>query len=164
MLETQYQCADCHRWTIRSGTSADHVRPLCCGVEMRWRRMRSYSPANEDWATGMRAPALDFNQTRGRLAPVGDHGIPINSLHDIRRLERESAKQEADGAGQALRFVKYSMDAGNETRGLLDTRAKPRLFDDRGRRKLSMTPVPADEAGEIAVGPGIRGGGASPFD
>ena len=91
------------------------VTPLCgtCRGLMTWKQTREYFPGNHGWSTGMHAPAIDFNQTRERIAPIGEHGVPVNSLHDIRRIERESEKRARDGEGEQYVFRKYAQDANH---------------------------------------------------
>lgn len=103
-----YECQICEARRSRLDTGI----PICCKQPMKWKQTREYHPENRGWDTGMRAPAIDFNQTKGRIAPI-DSGIEVNSLHDIRRIERESEKMARDGVGQQYVFRKYAQDAAN---------------------------------------------------
>ena len=157
---------------LRSGTcghcghtqtwNRESPAPLCCGQMLVWSSQREHLPAFHGFGTGMRAPAIDFNQTRGRIAPVLG-GTPVNSLHDIRRIERESEQREANGDGQAYQFVKYSMDRGNETRGMLHTSEPIRTHDNQGRPVITAVPTDPAAADAASFGPGIVNDGDSGF-
>ncbi len=105
-----YRCKDCDE-TRMMGFEM-HV-PICpgCRGPMKWSQTRDYVSAAHVEQFGQ-APALDYNQTKGRIAPIGN-GVEINSLHDIRRIEREAEKRYRDGVGEPLVFRKYSQDNGN---------------------------------------------------
>ncbi len=104
-----YQCCGQFRSTLDS----DAV-PVCgqCRGPMKWKQTRDYVAAAHVAQFG-KAPALDYNQTRGRVAPIGARGVEVNSLNDIRRIERESEKMARDGVGEQYVFRKYQQDAGN---------------------------------------------------
>ena len=107
-----YRCRDCDQTAT---TGLEMTQPLCpsCRGPMKWQQTRDYHPEHH-WPRLGQAPAIDFNQTRGRIAPIGD-GIPVNSLHDMRRIERESEQMVRDGVpgAQMHVFRKYSQDQSN---------------------------------------------------
>ncbi len=113
-LLRRYHCPECR--TSASTLDSDRI-PACgtCRGAMRWQQTRIYHAENHGWSTGMKAPAIDFNQTREMIAPIGPGGVRVESLRDIRRIERESEKMAADGVPGAERviFRKYSQDPGN---------------------------------------------------
>jgi hypothetical protein len=115
MLIRIYRCADCSQ-TTTTGLEQRPI-PLCpsCRGPMKWQQTRDYIDAAH-WPRLGQAPALDYNQTKERIAPLGDRGIQINSLNDIRRIERESEQQVRDGVpgAQLHVFRKYSQDHSNE--------------------------------------------------
>jgi hypothetical protein len=104
-----YRCRVCDR---ALHTTNDPEPPVCCEQSARFLRTVWRNPYQHGKPTGMKAPALDFNQTRERVVPVGD-GIRVDSLNDIRRIERESEKMARDGVGEQLIFRKYAQDRGN---------------------------------------------------
>lgn len=106
-----YTCCGVHRSTVDS-----LAVPLCgvCRGPMRWKQTRDYVPAAHVPRFGS-APAIDFNQTRERVAPIGAHGVRIDSLHDIRRIEREAERAVANGdpGAEPIVFRKYAQDRSN---------------------------------------------------
>lgn len=108
-----YRCAPCDRTAT---TGLEMSVPLCpsCRGPMKWQQTRDYHPEHH-WPRLGDAPAIDFNQTKGRIAPIGDAGTPVNSLRDIRRIERESEQMVRDGVpgAQLHIFRRYSQDASN---------------------------------------------------
>lgn len=75
--------------------------------------------------------------------------VRIESLADIRRLERESEKMSRDGIGSPMRFRHYSQDASNRDVGLFgpDPALKPNM------KKISITKH-GGERPEVVMGPG----------
>lgn len=112
MLIRIYRCKDCDQTRT---TGLEMTQPLCpsCRGPMTWLQTRDYVSAAHVPQFG-KAPALDYNQTKGRVAPIGD-GIEVNSLRDMRRIERESEQQVRDGVpgAQLHVFRKYSQDRSN---------------------------------------------------
>ncbi len=110
-----YRCAPCDR-TATVGFEQRPI-PLCpsCRGPMKWLQTRDYVSAAHVPRFGD-APALDYNQTRERIAPIGPNGTPVNSLRDMRRIERESEQAVKDGVpgAQLHVFRKYSQDHSNE--------------------------------------------------
>lgn len=108
-----YRCADCNQTKT---TGLEMTQPLCpsCRGPMKWMQTRDYVDAAH-WPKLGSAPAIDFNQTAGRIAPIGEHGVAINSLHDMRRIERESEQMVRDGVpgAQLHIFRKYAQDQSN---------------------------------------------------
>jgi hypothetical protein len=161
-----YYCNSCKRGTRVSVTGLRFWEypppPTCCGQPMKWRM--SVFGYEEPAPRFGSAPAIDFNQTRGRIAPIGD-GIAVNSLHDIRRIERESEQRARNGEGQPLVFRKYAQDRGNLHTSTLGENPshKPRLTDSRGRQKISIRPVDESTANADVLGPGIVNDGDSGF-
>lgn len=103
-----YECCG-----VRRAVHGDTV-PLCgtCRGPMRWKQTREWNEGAHMPQFG-RAPAIDFNQTRERVVPIGEHGIRVDSLADIRRIERESEKRARDGVGEQYVFRKYAQDHSN---------------------------------------------------
>ena len=108
-----YLCPDCR---TQATTGLGMTVPLCgtCRGPMKWQQTREYRSEAHVPRFG-EAPALDYNQTRGRIAPIGDRGVEVNSLRDIRRIERESEQMVRDGVpgAQLHVFRKYAQDHSN---------------------------------------------------
>jgi hypothetical protein len=150
-----YSCTECQTSRV---TQDSMLVPLCgqCRGPMKFRQARWTNPNNHSY-TGMRAPAIDFNQTAGRIAPIGD-GIEINSLHDIRRIERESEKMARDGVGEQLIFRKYAQDRGNlHTHTMGPSPATAPSQEWLRKHGHTLQAVPGDQANhDTEMGPGAR--------
>jgi hypothetical protein len=108
MLYRIYLCARC-------GTAkrirADHpVHPTCCTLDMQWKRTTTMvDPPAPRFG---KAPGIDCRVTNPIVVPIGG-GIKFESLHDLRRFERESEMLANEGIGQPYRIRGYSQDHGN---------------------------------------------------
>ena len=168
-LIQSFQCETC-----RTVTSQDHgqAAPVCHGQPMKWRQTREYREELHGWATGMRAPAVDFAPSRDRELPMqlaDGSQMKMESLHQLRLLEKESRILAANGDGQEIRFRKYSTDRGTgrhleNSFGLPPQRA-PKLTRN-GKQVVSITPAPGVTAETVEMGPGAEEALASavPFD
>lgn len=162
-----YRCEACNETRTSIDSSAIPLCPGCRGP-MAWKQTRDYHPENHGWATGMKAPAIDFNQTAGRVAPIGD-GVPINSLHDIRRIERESEQRARNGEGEQYVFRKYQQDRGNLYTHTLGEAPQAAPSQDWLRKHAQefgdlIAPMRADEAEAAAtLGPGMTADQPTPF-
>lgn len=158
-----YRCADCD---VTRTTAQGAPVPLCgtCRGPMKWTRTQEYRAELHGWSTGMKSAAIDFNQTAGRVAPIGEHGIEVNSLHDIRRIEREAerAVRNGDPGAELLVFRKYSQNASNVDVGTLGDSPAVRPSQDWLRRQNERTgrpfkePVSQEEAEATLMGPSAR--------
>lgn len=164
MLVRTYECCG----TVRS-TESERI-PLCgfCRGPMTWKQTRDYVRAAHVPKFG-EAPALDYNQTKGRVAPIGEHGVEVNSLRDIRRIERESEQRYRDGVGEPYVFRLYSQDSSNRDVGTLGDAPSAKPSQDWLRKQQARTGRPFKdtvteaEAEAISMGPGAREDLASPL-
>jgi hypothetical protein len=134
-----------------------------CGLPAKWRQTRDYKPEEHGWATGQRSAAIGFRNTSPWEIPVQDANgqqIRAESLREIRHLEKESEKMAADGIGQEMRFRAFNNDTQNG--GMLENsfgeapRHTPRLFDDKGRQKISLEVVEGETMEAADMGPGAE--------
>jgi hypothetical protein len=156
LIET-FRCQTC-----RTVTSQDYGQapPVCHGTPMKWAQTREYHPELHGWSTGMKAPAVDFSPSRDRELPIqlaDGSQMKMESLHQIRQLEKESQQLAANGEGQELRFRHYSTDRGTG-RHLENTfgappQRKPQLTRD-GKQVVSITPVDGETMDAAEMGPG----------
>lgn len=156
-----YRCRVCDTTLT---TDLDAAVPLHCGQPARWRRTQEYKPEEHGWSTGQRAPAIGFRHTNPWVVPIEGNGPngqrEVSSLREIRKIESESAKMAADGCGQELRFRAFNQDTVNG--GMLENsfgpppQRAPKLYDERGRQKISIEAVDADVADADALGPGAQ--------
>ena len=145
-LLQRFACPSCSQVSVQPhGQPTPHC---LCGTLMRWRRTFTFQPPNPRFG---HAPALDFAPSRDRELPLEDaHGgtMRMESLHQLRKIERESERQFADGIGQPLRFRMYSQDASQ-----------------RYENTFGPPPHQAPNAEWVAKqGPGLRSTLASPED
>lgn len=154
-----YTCGLCERSRrVPHGAPA----PTCCASRMRWRQTREYKPEEHGWDTGMRSAAVGFRHTNPWMVPLGDSGpMPVESLRQVRHIERESEKMAADGVegAQELRFRAFANDTEGgglqrNTFGEPPHQRKPQLYDKQGRQRISIAPVDADTADADQMGPG----------
>lgn len=154
-----YRCTVCQ---VAVSTPHGAPVPLHCGTPAKWRQLREFRPEEHGWATGQRGPAIGFRHTSPWVVPIAGSGPngqrEVSSLREIRRLESESEKRAADGVGQEIRFRAFANDTEGggmlkNTFGEAPHRA-PKLFDSRGRQKISFTPVDGDTADADEMGPG----------
>jgi hypothetical protein len=114
---------------------------------MKWIQTREYRAELHGWSTGMKAPAVDFAPSRDRELPIqlaDGSQMKMESLHQLRQLEKESQILAANGDGQELRFRQYSMERGTgrnleNSFGPPPQRA-PKLARN-GKQVISLTPV-----------------------
>lgn len=162
-LISVYRCGVCEKSSaVMHGSAA----PFCCAVVMQWKQTREYKPELHGWETGERTAAIGFRHTSPWEIPVQDaHGqqLKMESLRDIRKLEAESAKLAADGAGQEMRFRAFNNDTVNG--GMLTNsfgdppHRTPQLYDKQGRQKISFALVDSEPVEEM--GPGAEESRAS---
>lgn len=155
-LVQTYLCRVCG--TATTVPHGDAV-PLHCAAPMKWRQTRELKPETRGWATGMKSAAIGFRHTSPWEIPVqGKDGqqIQVESLRQIRHLEKESEKMAADGIGQEMRFRAFNNDTVNG--GMLENsfgpppQRAPQLYDERGRQKISFDLVDGEPV-EV-MGPG----------
>lgn len=151
-----YRCGACdYRQLVPHGTPA----PRHCTAPMRWVRTQTYTPPPPRFG---QAPALDFAPSRDREIPLQDaHGaqVKVESLHQIRQIERESQRRAADGEGQEVRFRMYSQDRSNRhtnTFGEAPARGPSRAWlrqqEARTGRPFREALIDATQAGELGPG------------
>lgn len=154
-LVQTYSCACGKRTTVPHGAPVPH----CCATPMKWRQTREYKPEEHGWETGQKTAAIGFRHTSPWEIPVqGPDGqqLQMESLRDIRKLEKESEKMAADGVGQEMRFRAFNNDVKNG--GMLTNsfgeppHRKPQLYDAHGRQKISLDLVEGEPV-EV-MGPG----------
>lgn len=155
-----YRCRVCD---IAVTTAYGAPVPLHCGQPAKWRQLREHKPEQHGWSTGMKSAAIGFRHTSPWEVPVqGADGqqLRLESLRDVRRLEKESEKMAADGVGQEMRFRAFNNDTENggmltNSFGTPPQRA-PKLFDERGRQKISFEAVDGEAADADEMGPGAQ--------
>jgi len=158
-LIATYQCGACA--TVRSVVHKQPI-PVCCDAPMTWRQLREYKPEQHGWETGEKSAAIGFRHTNPWVVPLegaGPHGqLEVTGLNQIRAIERETAKREADGVGEALRFRAFSQDVAGG--GMLHNtfgaapKHTPQLFDKHGRQKISIGSVDGETMDLAEMGPG----------
>lgn len=152
-----YTCRSCGTtFSVPHGSGI----PQHCAGPMKWRRTQEYKPEQHGWETGMKSAAIGFRHTNPWMVPIGgpngETETPVESLQQIRQIERDSERAERNGEGQAMRFRAFSQDTANggmqhNTFGEPPQRA-PKLHDDRGRQKISFDVVDGEPV-EV-MGPG----------
>lgn len=157
-LVRTYACTTCaQRTTVHDGQPVPHH----CGAPMKWRQTRDYKPEEHGWDTGMRSAAIGFRNTSPWMMPLGGGSdghqeVAVESLHQLRQLERRSEQAARNGEGQEFRARAFSQDRSNmldNTFGAPPHAPKPQLYDNQGRQKISFTPVAGEDA-DCAMGPG----------
>lgn len=152
-LLQDYDCQACGAGiTVLHGTSVAAARCLCGRTAWKWIRTRTETEAFVPRIFG-RSAALDVHV--GRVAPIGRAGVRVDTLRDIRRIERESEAAERNGEGQAVRFRLYS---GNDryTNSFGEVpQEKPKFQRPDGRARLQVRPVDAEVADAADLGPGV---------
>lgn len=141
--------------------------PLHCGQPARWRQLRDHKPEEHGWSTGMRSAAIGFRNTNPWVVPIEGNGPngqrEVSSLREIRHIEKESEKMAADGVGQELRFRAFNNDVkgGGRSGGGMMTNSfgpppqrAPKLYDERGRQKISFEAVDGETCDADEMGPG----------
>lgn len=106
-------------------------------------------------AMDAREPFQTFTCYDGRNQPV-----TIDSLHTLRRVERESEQLARNGEGQPIRFRRWSQDDSNKdvnTFGAV-TAERPTAA---AARKFGQTLQKSAVAPDTAYGPGINDSNAS---
>lgn len=156
-----YHCPDCR---TQATTGLEMSIPLCgsCRGPMKWQQTREYVSAAHVPRFGD-APAIDFNQTKGRMAPIGERGVEVNSLHDIRRIERESEQQVRDGVpgAQLHIFRKYAQDKSNFDVHTLGPDPSQQPSQDWLRKHGAEIGAIAEHAVPSGMGPGMTEDNAS---
>jgi hypothetical protein len=150
-----YRCASntCLPLAMPHGATVPH----CKHGRMQWYRTCDHKPEEHGWSTGMRAPAIDFAPSRDRELPIAladGSQMKMESLHQLRLLEKESQLKAASGDGQELRFRNYSMERGNKhvnTFGEPPQRA-PKLTRN-GKQRISVKALPELDV-DASMGPG----------
>lgn len=152
-LVQRFQCLGCGTRMVQPH---GQPTPTCpCGGEVRWRQTAVYAPPTPRFG---QAPAVDFAPSRDRELPLeGPGGAPVymESLHQIRRMERESERRAANGEGEALRFRMYSQDASQRhthSFGAPPHRAPSQAWLAKQGPWLRETLTGADNAGEMGPG------------
>jgi hypothetical protein len=142
----------------RSVTEGAQSRPpLCpaCGNRMTWRPQAAF-----DLRTDGSPAFAKFTTYDGHNNPV-----VVDSLHAVRKLERESEQAYRNGEGQPLVFRAWSQTRGNRLDPTLGEPAAPALSA-AGKRKFGLQggarSIPSG-GGEpdIPFGPGINESNAS---
>ena len=153
-----YACVECGT-TVRA--DFDAPVPLHCGQPAKWQQTRDFKPEEHGWSTGQRTAAIGFRHTSPWEIPVQDASgqqIRAESLRDIRRLEKESAKMAADGIGSEMRFRAFNQDVKNggmQTNSFGEPpRRKPQLFDRQGRQRIALEVVDGETLDAADMGPG----------
>lgn len=152
-LVSDFECTSCRSWErVRQGEQP--VRQCCAAPTWRWRATRTYTPELVPNRFGTSA-ALDVHVSAERIAPVGA-GIRVDSLRDIRRIERETEKMERDGVGQALRWRMYSQDgdAGRRVNSFGPPPSAAPSPEALRNGTVSVAPITEDPE-QIALGPGV---------
>jgi hypothetical protein len=152
-LVQRFRCAGC---AARFVQPHGQPTPTCaCGGVVRWTQTAVYHPPAPRFG---RAPAIDFAPSRDRELPLdGPGGAPVfmESLHQLRRIERESEKRAADGVGEALRFRMYSQDASQRHENTFGTpphRAPSQAWLAKHGGALRESLRAPEEAGEMGPG------------
>ena len=105
-------------------------------------------------------PFQRFETTDGRGQPV-----VIDSLHKLRRIERESEQQQRNGEGQQQVWRQYSQDPSQRHDHTLMKDPSPHITGKTRRGEPMVREVlQADESGEPQVQMGEGVVGVSPFD
>lgn len=152
-LVSDWYCATCGQWeTVPQGERPS--RACCAASAWKWRATRTFTPELVPNRFG-RSAALDVHVSSERIAPIGG-GIRVDSLRDIRRIERESEKMAADGVGEALRFRCYSQDG--DKRSMTNSFGPPPAAMPDAEKlasgKLQIRSAPAGPEA-IPLGPGV---------
>lgn len=156
-LVQTFQCRTCN--TVRS-IPHGQLTPRCCDTPMKWRQTREHKPEEHGWSTGMKAPAVGFRNTNPWVVPMQNaDGSPvaIESLHELRQIEKRTEEMERNGLGQAVRFRAFSQEHSNmqvNTFGAPPHKT-PKLFDEQGRQKISAAAVEGDAADAEVLGGGV---------
>lgn len=137
-----YRAVDVWR-TAAEGATANP--PLCCGVPMQWIPMIGRMDALE--------PGQEFTVYNGRNEPV-----LVESLAQMRKIERESEVHARNGEGQQMVWRKYSQDRSNNQVNTLgkDPQEAP---NKASQRKFSQQRSASEPS--VVFGPGVSEANAS---
>lgn len=154
-LYQDYDCTTCRlgQISVPHGTQVrDVIACPSCGALRDWKWVRTRTETYVPRVFG-HAPALDIHV--GRVAPIGA-GVRVDTLRDIRRIERESEQAERNGEGQAVRFRLYSSgDRYTNSFGEVP-QEKPSFTRPDGRPRLTVNAVDAAHAEASGdLGPGV---------
>lgn len=126
--------------------------PTCCGAKMSWLPQIG---------------SMGLLPESGReivqvLQPDGTHkAVAVNSMQDIRRLERETEKMYRDGVGQPLRWRAYSQDQSNRDVNSFGP-APNQAPDPEWLKKADIRSASESEVADLSYGPGVSDSNTSP--
>ena len=109
-----YQCPGCRGWLKNQLRTAQEggisTAPACpsCGVRMIWTPTVFRTDLRTDGEGASGATFQKFTMLDGL-----NRRVEIDSLHTLRKIERESEKMAADGIGQPIRLRAFAQDRGN---------------------------------------------------
>lgn len=130
-VRNDYKCAICGYYAEYWATRA--TAPAHCGQTMEW------------WPS--RPPAVDAKEPFAQASLSANGKIyPLNSLHDIRKAERDSEQMSRNGEGQPLVWRDYSQEKSNNDRHTLAKRMD-RSMDTQDTFAGGMTAVDKSKVG-----------------
>jgi hypothetical protein len=140
-----FLCSSCGTYqsdvfrTAAQGAQSDP--PVCCDLPMAWVPQIGRMDALE--------PGQEFVCYDGR-----NNRVLVESLSQMRKIERESEQAERNGEGQKMVWRKYSQDHSNLHTNTLgkDPSEAP---SERAQRKFGPTLKKSAEAPDVAFGPGV---------
>ena len=161
-MRHDYQCEGCRGWLRDQERSAQEggikTAPLCprCRIRMTWTPTRFRTDLRTDGEGSSGATFQKFSVLDG-----SNRRVEIDSLHTLRKVERESEKMAADGIGQPIRFRAFAQDRSNMSVNTFGE-APSEKPSAAGKRKFGLqggaTPVDAPVDGgdpDYTYGPGV---------
>lgn len=151
-LVQDYDCTACGAGITVAPREHVHVTCVCGAAAWKWIRTRTETFIPKIYG---RSAALDVHVSAERIAPIGG-GVRVDSLRDIRRIERESEQRERDGEGQAVRFRCYSQDNRQDNSfGPPPSQAAPSFTRPDGRERFRIAAKDAEAIEDTPLGPGV---------
>lgn len=125
MANHDFSCPDCgYVWRdfeVPTGIRATEMAPVCPrhqyplgGTKMLWIPQAKFSLFTDSDSQGAGSFAKFTLPVEDPSSPSGFREETVGSLQDIRRLERESERREANGEGRKMIWRDYSQDASNK--------------------------------------------------
>jgi hypothetical protein len=146
-----YSCSHCGDYKVDIFRTADQGAqsdpPLCCDLPMDWVPQIGRMDALE--------PGQEFYCYNGR-----NERVLVESLSQMRKIERESEQAERNGEGQKMVWRKYSQDHSNVHESTLGT-APTEAPSEAAQRRFGPTLKKSSDAPEVSFGPGVSESNAS---
>ena len=164
MPRADYRCPDCdeirrdHVYRMSEGAVLSAPTCQACYSTMEWIPAARFDAKSDGDASlhgeqGFRKFSLD----------VDGRSVEIDSLHTLRRIERESEQRFRNGEGEPIRVRGYSQDHSNMLQNTFGEAGQigPQTYSSGARPTKRLAVKRHAEEPTVPVGPGIAPSGAT---